>query len=58
MRNVEEAQFHSWFVKYKAEEMKEKMLYPVRKDIGLGYGYYFNNANESINNTEKGLQMM
>ena len=53
IRNVEEAQFHSWFVKYKAEEMKEKMLYPVRNDIGLGYDYYFNNANESINNTVK-----
>jgi len=33
--------------------MKEKMLYPVRKDIGLGYYHYFNNANKSINNTVK-----
>ena len=53
IRNVEEAHFHSWFVKYKAKEMKEKMLYPFRKNIGLGYDYYFNNANESMNNTVK-----
>jgi len=51
IRNVEEAQFHSWFVKYKAEEMKEKMLHPVHKDTGLGYEYYFNNANEFVSNT-------
>lgn len=33
--------------------MKERMLYPVRRDVGLGYDYYFNSANESINNTVK-----
>lgn len=53
IRNVEQAQFHSWFMRYKSEEMKERMLYPVRRDIGLGYDYYYNNANESINNSVK-----
>lgn len=53
IRNVEVSQFHACFVKYKASEIKEKMIYPVQKDTGLGYDYYYNNANESINNSVK-----
>ena len=53
IRNVEGAQFHSWFLKYKSDEIKEKMLYPLRSDIRLGFDFYYNNANESINNSVK-----
>ena len=53
IRNVEVSQFHACFVKYKASEIKEMMIYPVQKDTGLGYNYYYNNANESINNSVK-----
>ena len=53
IRNVKEAQFYSCFVRYKADEIKEKLLYPVRRNVGLGYDFYYNNANESINNLAK-----
>ena len=53
IRNVKEAQFYSWFVRYKADKIKEKLLYPVRRDVGLGYDFNYNNANESINNSVK-----
>ena len=53
IRNEEGAQFHSWFLKYKSDEIKEKMLYPVRRDIRLGFDFYYSNANESINNSVK-----
>ena len=35
IRNLKEAQFYSWFVRYKADAIKEKLLYPVRRDVGL-----------------------
>lgn len=40
-------------MRYKADEIKEKLLYPVRRNVGLGYDFYYNNANESINNLAK-----
>lgn len=51
--NVEEAQFHTWFLRYKADDIKERMLYSVRRDLGLGFNFYYNKANESINNSVK-----
>ena len=40
-------------MRYKADEIKEKLFYPVRGDVGLGYDFYYNNANESISNSVK-----
>ena len=50
-RSSTEAQFHSWFTKYQASNMKEKMLKPLRTAVGLGQipAEYTNNPNESTN---------
>lgn len=48
-----EAEFFGWFVRYQATLIKERMIYPVRKAVGLGHEFYYNNAPESINNTIK-----
>ena len=50
-RSSSEAQFHSWFTKYQAQNMKEKMLKPLRQAAGLGQipAEYTNNPNESTN---------
>ena len=48
-----EAEFFNWFVHYQATLIKERMIYSVRKTVGLGHEFYYNNAPESINNTIK-----
>lgn len=44
-------EFHAWFTRYQASNMKSKMLKPLRKKVGLGDPpvHYTNNANESEN---------
>ena len=29
-------EFHSWFVRYQAKDMKKMLLYQIRRDMGLG----------------------
>ncbi|CAB4003812.1 Hypothetical predicted protein [Paramuricea clavata] len=45
--------FSSYFVANIAEDMKEKMLLPVRRSAGLGDNFYFNNCPESMNSCLK-----
>jgi hypothetical protein len=44
-------EFHAWFTRYQASNMKSKMLKPLRKAVGLGDPpvHFTNNANESEN---------
>ena len=49
-------EFHSWFVRYQAKDMKEMLLYPVRRDVGLGYDFYYNNDLESLHRSIKARQ--
>lgn len=44
-------EFHSWFMRYQAVNMKNKMLKPIRVKVGLGDPpiQYTNNSNESVN---------
>lgn len=49
-------EFHSWFVRYQAQDVKEMLLYPVRRDIGLGYDFYYNNDPESVHRNIKSRQ--
>ena len=46
-------EFYSYFVTHVAEEMKSKMLLPVRRAAGLGDNFFFNNSTESINSSLK-----
>ena len=50
-RSSTEAWFHSWFTKYQAPNMKDKMLKPLRVAVGMGEipAAYTNNPNESAN---------
>lgn len=52
-RRTSAPEFHSWFVRYQAKDMKEMLLYPVRWDIGLGYDFYYNNDPESVHRNIK-----
>lgn len=42
-----EAEFHKYFIAHVAEDMKKKMISPVRKRAGLGDAFFYNNAAES-----------
>ena len=55
-RQTSRPEFHSWFVRYQAKDMKEMLLYPVRQDIGLGYDFYYNNDPESVHCNIKARQ--
>ena len=55
-RRTSAPEFHSWFVRYQAKDMKEMLLYPVRRDIGLGYDFYYNNDPESVHRNIKARQ--
>ena len=33
-RQTTTREFHSWFARYQAKDMKEMLLYPVRRDMG------------------------
>ena len=46
-------EFHSWFVRYQASDLKEMLLYPVRRDTSLGYDFYYNCDSESIHGNIK-----
>ncbi len=50
-RKAHQTNFHTWFVKYKAEEFRRCTLRSLREDVGLGsppVGFYPNDS-ESIN---------
>lgn len=55
-RGTSVPQFHSWFVRYQAKDGKEMLLYPLRRDIGLGYDFYYNNDPESVHRNIKSRQ--
>jgi len=55
-RQTSAPEFHSWFVRYQAKDMKEMLLYPVRRDAGLGYDFYYNNNPESVHRNIKARQ--
>ena len=38
-RDTGNPQFHDWFSRYQARDAKEMLLYPIRRDLGLGYEY-------------------
>lgn len=42
-----EAEFHKYFVTHIAQDMKKKMISPVRERAGLGESFFYNNAAES-----------
>ncbi|KAK2551389.1 hypothetical protein P5673_027790 [Acropora cervicornis] len=42
-----EAEFHKYFVTHIAQDMKKKMISPVRKRAGFGESFFYNNAAES-----------
>ena len=47
-------EFYSYFLTHISEDMKSKMLLPVRRAAGLGDKFFFNNSTESINSSLKG----
>ena len=55
-RGTSVPQFHSWFVRYQAKDEKEMLLYPLRRDISLGYDFYFNNDPKSDHRNIKSRQ--
>ena len=55
-RQTSVPEFHSWFVRYQDKDMKEMLLYPVRRDAGLGYDFYYNNNPESVHRNIKARQ--
>ena len=48
-RDTLNSQFYKWFLRYHADNMKSKMIAPVRSSLGLGSGEFTTNANESAN---------
>ena len=52
-RDTGNPQFHEWFSRYQAQDAKEMVLYPIRRDLGLGYEYYANNDRESMHRNLK-----
>ena len=48
-RGTSQPEFSRYFATYLAEEMKEKMILPVRREAGLGDEFFYDNAVESIN---------
>ena len=55
-RETSVPQFHTWYVHYQAKDVKEMLLYPLRRDIGLGYDFFFNNDPESVHRNIKSRQ--
>ena len=47
LSNLSEAESHKYFVANVAEDMKKKMISPVRKRAGLGESFFYNNGAES-----------
>ena len=42
-----EAEFHKYFVTHLAQDMKKKMISPIRRRAGPGESIFYNNAGES-----------
>ncbi len=51
--NTQFPRFYTWFVKYQADQMKTKMLLPLRQLLGLGRNHYTTNDNENVNSIIK-----
>ena len=47
-RDTDNPKFHDWFCRYQAQDAKEMLLYPIWRDLGLGYEHYYNNDPESM----------
>ncbi|CAH3128963.1 unnamed protein product, partial [Pocillopora meandrina] len=47
IRFIGKAEFHKYSVAHVAEDMKKKMISPLRKRAGLGEAFFYNNAAES-----------
>ena len=47
LSNSSETEFHKYFVANVADDMKKKMISPVRKHAGLGESFFYNNGAES-----------
>ena len=45
--------FYSYFVVHIAEDMKNRMILPIRRAAGLGDNFYYNNGTESTNSSLK-----
>jgi hypothetical protein len=52
-RNTHSPVFHRWFTRYQATDAKAMLLYPIRRDMGLGYDFYYNNDAESMHRNIK-----
>ena len=52
-RDTGNPQFHDWFSRYQAQDAKEMLLYPIRRYLGLGYEYCYNNDPESMHRNLK-----
>ena len=52
-RDTGNPQFHDWFSRYQAQDAKEMLLYPIRRDLGLGYEYCYNNDPASMHRNLK-----
>ena len=46
-------EFYTYFVAHIAEDMKCKMILPIRRAAGLGDKFFYNNSTESINSSLK-----
>ena len=52
-RDTGNPQFHDWFSRYQAQDATEMLLYPIRRDLGLGYEYCYNNDPASMHRNLK-----
>lgn len=52
-RKTSKPEFSHYFDVYLSHEMKEKMILPVRRKVGLGDEFFYDNATESINHRFK-----
>jgi len=52
-RDTDNPKFHDWFCRYQAQDAKEMLLYPIRRDLGSGYEYYYNNDPASMHRNLK-----
>ena len=47
-------ELYSYFLVHIAEDMKNKMILPIRRAAGLGDNFFFNNRTVSMNSSLKG----
>ena len=48
-RGSKDVKFFEYFQSNIANDMKEKMILKIRRQVGLGNNFFYNNANESMN---------